>query len=239
MDFNYGRVQAQFRQWASRLIKLGVSKQTVTTWSDQWLAIFKLAAEITAKQLVALRSNGRSVGMDKLLRTTLNFDEFSVEFMFDINRIQIYLTQTQKAIDKMPVYLLSQRVSRVPISEIQLAAFGSGPVVIIDWGVSELQFLMINGFQVLDDYLNRDIIHEIPLYRLSFDEVIASGALQTTYEQCIYLFLSQAARWQYGTDSTDVERVLNEKETQNILAKLQKQKFTPTDGQDYLTNNEQ
>lgn len=222
--FDYRRVQTQFRRWSSRLINLGVSEQTVTQWSNNWLQIFSTSAAITTQQLLAVPLNGRSIAADKLLCTTLNFDEFSVEFMFNIHRIQVYLTQTQKQVDTMPIYLLSQRVNKVPISEIQSEIFGSGPIVIIDWGVSELQFLMISGFQMMEDYLNKAAFQEVPLYKLSFDEVIASGALQTAYEQCVYLFLSQIARWQYHNDVTEVEQVLHEVESQNILERLQKQK---------------
>lgn len=224
INFDYSRVQAQFRHWSSRLVNLGISKETVTQWSNNWLQIFSTAAAITTQQLRAVRRDEQNAVTDKLLRTMLNFDEFSVEFMFDIRRIQAYLTKTQKQVDTMPVYLLSQCASKVPISEIQLATFGGGPIIVIDWGVSELQFLMISGFQMMEDYLNQDALQEASLYQLNFNEVIASGALQTAYEQCAYLFLSQTARWQYHSDAAKVEQVLREAESQNILERLQQQK---------------
>lgn len=223
LGFDCGRVRAQFRQWSSRLVRLGVSEQTVVQWSKTWMEIFNIAAAISRNQIVALNAEAQTFGVSDLLQTNLSFDDFSVVFRFDIRRIQVYLTQTGKQVDRMPVYVLNQWFNRVPVSEMQSATFDGGPIVVIDWGVSELRYLMVSGFQVMADYLDDDVLQDAPLYLLTFDEVLASGALQTAYEQCMYTFLRQTAQWVHSNDPQKVEYILNERQVQDLLVRLNNQ----------------
>ncbi|WP_054650100.1 hypothetical protein [Lacticaseibacillus pantheris] len=80
LEFNQVRVRAQFRQWSARLMRLGISEQAVSQWSDAWMEAFRVAAAITNRQLDAGRVTGRQDNTRQLLRTTLSFDEFSVYF---------------------------------------------------------------------------------------------------------------------------------------------------------------
>ncbi|KRL84927.1 hypothetical protein FC50_GL001941 [Lacticaseibacillus pantheris DSM 15945 = JCM 12539 = NBRC 106106] len=217
LEFNQVRVRAQFRQWSARLMRLGISEQAVSQWSDAWMEAFRVAAAITNRQLDAGRVTGRQDNTRQLLRTTLSFDEFSVYFLFNVDRIRHYLIQTQRSIDTLPAYLLRQLVGRVPISESQLVNFGNGPIIAIDWAAGDSQLLMVSGFQTMADCMDQS---EMPLYCLSFSEVLASGALQTEYEKCMYLFLGQAALWQRSNDVDMVERVLTGTYAADVLKNL-------------------